>query len=368
MSTTPKDPPPAPAIDPRALVDLGFGADPEPMPAAPPVAVASPEPDPEPVTEVLVKDLLRAKTLGERLPLGVRTLRRVGDRAWERPNVCFSAKLFARMGAVDPWDPNEGKKAASPIGLGSVDLKLGDKRRQPAPHLRPKTPKGKKSPTAPDKPVDPVARFRNLPPSSAPASRPPAPPPPPPRPTSTLSGEFGGRAGPRPLLEKLPVRPDLKISPDGAPTPTKAPPRAAPDRRAPAPRRPDPKSRAPAPSKSSSPPKASTADGPRKPVALPRPVLPGPPGPRGGGRTSRGGSNRFRMKPTEARSPVVKEQSRILEIIDDQPASAAPAPPPALNRSAPKGPMGLDDLFGGGEGFTRMRVRRGKKKPEGGEG
>jgi len=58
----------------------------------------------------------------------------------------------------DPWDPS-AKKDSTPIGLGPVSLRLGEKRRQPAPHLRPKAPKQKKK----HGPRDPLAGLPNVP-------------------------------------------------------------------------------------------------------------------------------------------------------------------------------------------------------------
>ncbi|MFT5681087.1 MAG: hypothetical protein ACI8RZ_001993 [Myxococcota bacterium] len=188
--------------------------------------------------------------------LGERTLQRVGARGWERPNVATSGRLFARCRLPDPWDPTPRTKAEESIGLGPVSLRLGTKRRQPAPHLKPKEPAKKKKATA-----APAPRQGNLPPGFKPPSgvsqasattssggsrlppgfKPPRgvpdakataaykPPKPPPRPLSS-SGEFGGKKV-RGLVGKIPMRPDLAAKKAAASKP--APSRSAPSRPAP---------------------------------------------------------------------------------------------------------------------------------------
>jgi len=94
---------------------------------------------------------------------------RVGRRAWSRPRVAVSDRLYKQYRVPDPWDPS-AKKESTPIGLGPVSLRLGEKRRQPAPHLKPKPPKEKK------KSLADVARA---------APRPPPKPKPKPSPVDT---------------------------------------------------------------------------------------------------------------------------------------------------------------------------------------
>jgi len=68
---------------------------------------------------------------------------RIGRRAWSRPRVAISARLYKQYRVPDPWDPN-AESVQTPIGLGPVSLRLGEKRRQPAPHLKPKPSKKEK--------------------------------------------------------------------------------------------------------------------------------------------------------------------------------------------------------------------------------
>lgn len=68
--------------------------------------------------------------------------KKLGRRAWSRPRVAVSDRLYKQYRVPDPWDP-EARKETTPIGLGPVSLRLGEKRRQPAPHLKPKPPKSK---------------------------------------------------------------------------------------------------------------------------------------------------------------------------------------------------------------------------------
>jgi hypothetical protein len=51
------------------------------------------------------------------------------------------------------------QKETTPIGLGPVSLRLGEKRRQPAPHLKPRAPKAKSKAA----PRDPLAGLPNIP-------------------------------------------------------------------------------------------------------------------------------------------------------------------------------------------------------------
>ena len=137
--------------------------------------------------DLKVRDLIKRRKLTSRRPLGDRLAARLGARMWERPNVCFSDRLFKRFGLADPWDPTGPRQDPDPIALGPVAVRLGAKRRQPAPHLRPKSPPKKKA--APD----PLAKYRRPAPKAAaapepaPAPRPtsaPAPAPPPGAPRS----------------------------------------------------------------------------------------------------------------------------------------------------------------------------------------
>lgn len=96
----------------------------------------------------------------------------VGRRAWQRPRVAISSRLYKQYRVPDPWDP-AAKKDATPIGLGPVSLRLGQKRRQPAPHLKPKEPKKPQQ-----KVRDPFAGLPNVPKAKP---RPSAPKPAPPK-------------------------------------------------------------------------------------------------------------------------------------------------------------------------------------------
>ena len=95
-----------------------------------------------------------------------------GRRAWERPRVAISSRLYKQYRVPDPWDP-ESRKDSTPIGLGPVSLRLGQKRRQPAPHLKPKEPKKPQQKTR-----DPFAGLPNVPKAKP---RPAAPKPTPPK-------------------------------------------------------------------------------------------------------------------------------------------------------------------------------------------
>lgn len=78
-----------------------------------------------------------------RMVCGEDMLQRIGRRAWSRPRVAVSNRLYKLYRIPDPWDPN-ARKESTPIGLGPVNLRLGQDRRQPAPHLKPKPSKKEK--------------------------------------------------------------------------------------------------------------------------------------------------------------------------------------------------------------------------------
>jgi len=119
----------------------------------------------------------KAKDILDKLQLrgvvGERMKSSVGRRAWERPRVAISSRLYKQYRVPDPWDPS-AKRDSTPIGLGPVSLRLGQKRRQPAPHLKPKEPKKPQQ-----KVRDPFAGLPNVPKAKP---RAPAPKPEPPKP------------------------------------------------------------------------------------------------------------------------------------------------------------------------------------------
>jgi hypothetical protein len=150
-------------------------------------------------------DLL--ERLSNRQLVGERILRRVGKRAFERPNVAISHRLYAKYNVLDPWDPKPVEED-SPIRLGPVSLRLGEAKRQPGRHLMPKEPKKKRSQADASQPP----QFR---PQGIPKARPKVnqPPPPPPKPEPSHR-PFGGQEH-RQLVGKIPVRPDRDLSGSG---------------------------------------------------------------------------------------------------------------------------------------------------------
>lgn len=360
----------------------------------------------------LAKDLLRSNRLRKRMSLGERLMQRVGGRMWDRPNVAVSERLYARFQLDDPWAPPGTEKREERLTLGPVNLRFGEQRREPARHLKPKDTSPK--PAAGAAAVDPVAKYRRpesprpapseAAPPKPPVVAPPRPPTPPPAPDAPpahsgppatqpggkyaitgSSGEFG-RVEKRGLVGKLPQRPDLL--PGGAPPKVSAPTPTTPT--APAPSRPAPVAApiAAAPIKSSSRPQPTPKRTPGSggggggglpaPVPVARPPLPKAEKPRAG---------RFRMAPTEIRSPVVRPVEVTPApapppptlasaggipmdpepIVAAEPVAAPPPPAPKpVDRSIPSGPMGLDDLFGGAaQDGGRMRFGRRRKKAEG---
>ena len=170
------------------------------------------------MSEKKAKEILT--DLPERKVLGHRMLQTVGKRAWERPNVAISSKLYNLYAIPDPFSPNEEIKKWF-IGLGPVSLKLGENRRQPAPHLMPKEPPTPKPVAEVKTPNIPQAQTRIAEPKPDPKQdeavqqaiqkqqeqgmqRAPTP-----KPSSNLAAEFGA-APTGPTLARLPVRPDLQ--------------------------------------------------------------------------------------------------------------------------------------------------------------
>lgn len=283
--------------------------------------------------DLKVRDLIKRRGLAVRRPLGERLAARVGDRMWKRPNVCFSNRLYLRFGLADPWDPTGPRDDPDPVSLGPVAVRLGEKRRQPAPHLRPKSPPKKKE--APD----PLAKYRRpapkpkAPPESAPSSGPlraPAPSPVGPRAVTSP----GGRSVP------LPVRPDLADHMGGART-------AGP----PAPGLPGPGGAQPGPPEAAG----------RRPPMPPRPA-----------RKRRAGRMSARAVRPPTPGPAALPPPEVVDLAPPQPVppepvvvaappAASPAAAPVPRRAAPVGPGGLDDLFGMGQQEGRMRMRRARK-------
>jgi len=92
------------------------------------------------------------------------------------------------------------------------------------------------------------------------------------------------------------------------------------------------------------------------PAAPPKRSLPPvrPPGHVAGRRRSA----RVSMKPSQARSPIYRSVEKPTPVLEDRPAEPPPKP---IQRSPPRGPLGLDDLFGGmSEGRVSMRKRKKK--------
>ncbi len=117
------------------------------------------------MAEEKARDII--EQLSERAVCGSAILERLGHRAWSRPSVAVSARLYRQYRVPDPWDPN-ARRDETPIGLGPVSLRLGEKRRQPAPHLKPKPSKKEK------KGLAERARAQHRPPRLPEPKKPPA--------------------------------------------------------------------------------------------------------------------------------------------------------------------------------------------------
>ncbi len=269
------------------------------------------------------KDLLRAREIPVREPLGQTIQERVGRRRSEAPGSQRRSRMFARLGLADPYDPDATER---PIKLGSVGLKLTE-RRKPAPHARVKD-------NRPSKPATQApAQARR--PSPKPAS--PAPTQAPPAPTRPSGkGSTKKKTGVGEIPDNLPpaIRRRLEAQ--------KAQQLVSEFKRPVAPR--------PPPAK---PPPAEAAEPGRLPASL-----------RPGGSSKKGRSPRVRMSRTaRTGAPTVRELPPPEETVVEAQAPEPP-PPERVERSPPPGAnVGLDDLFGfANEG--RMRLgRRTKKDP-----
>lgn len=329
-----------------------------------------------------------------RQPPGQRLMDRVGRRGWGRPNVATSARLYKKYQLPDPWDP-AAKNDVKPIGLGPVSLRLGEQRRQPAPHLKPREPKKKKKSKpgfpSPQRSASRSSSSRssssgsggNLPAgftpprgvSTASLNRKPAPKPP--RRDTELSREFGGRQK-RKLVGKLPVRPDLALSPDGTPT-GKAPAaqtKAKGSRAQPAPvKPPTPSRRRPTPRIT---PTRMTST--RPPIVEP-PVAAAPGGedgtvnrrpPMPQRSSAKRTSGRVRMTSTpRTTAPVITPIASPTEtpVVEAAPPSSpqptAPNEPERLRGLQRAKSASMDDLFDFAAQEGRMRLgRRSEKKPD----
>ncbi len=151
-------------------------------------------------------------TLKPRRSLGDRIMARVGFRAWERPRVAVSDRIFKLYRLQDPFDPTSPLDENS-VGLGPVSLRLGEKKREPAPHAKPKEEKKAALPKVPA----PTGSS-----ASAPAPRAPAPPSAP-RPTPPEGGQQPLGYIPKQYNAKTPPSPPAKPS-----SPPPAPPRPQP--------------------------------------------------------------------------------------------------------------------------------------------
>ena len=150
--------------------------------------------------ELRAKDLLA--TMKPRKSLAERMLTRMAGRAFERPPVATSSRLYDYFDVPDPYAPKPHKDKWE-AKLGPTALRLGENRRQPAPHMKVKDPNQKKK--AQQKPQQ--FRPQGIPQAKT-RSEAPRPSPPPLEKQSQLSKEFGFKSQHK-LVGKLPVRPDM---------------------------------------------------------------------------------------------------------------------------------------------------------------
>ena len=280
------------------------------------------------VEDKLVVDSAKARDIiGElepRIACGSSLVLRVGRRAWERPRVAVSNRLYRLYRIADPWDPN-AKGQQVPIGLGPVSLRLGAKKRQPAPHLQPKKQKKKASKGAPEALRQKLER-----------SVPPSPPPKPrANPPVHQSSRESQRQAESDRAAEVAARMRAAEQARSWPRRTESPKKETSSVRTPAiPVRPD---------IDVGQPEVAEADTAPRPRTRMDRVL------------KRGG--RFRMKPTESsRAPVVRSVSSGTP--EPSTASAeAPVEPPERKRVMPSLGGGMDDLFGAAAQLGRVSMR-----------
>lgn len=263
------------------------------------------------VSDAKVRDIL--SELQPRPSLGAGLTERVGRRGWERPRVSISPRLYQQYRLGDPWDPGAGREG-QPIGLGPVSLRLGEKRRQPAPHLKPKGHKQKKKAQAAP------AQFRPRVPDAKPTKP---------------------KAAPKPSAEQLQTQRLAALA---------AQKRAEAEAARSWPRRSSAAAAAPetlAPKKSDGP---ALAKLPVRPEARAAAAASQPVSEAASGRQDKGGRLRMKSAPTSS-APVIR---------DIAPVADAPKPQeePSAPRAAPTGLIrgGLDDLFAAAAQAGRMRV------------
>jgi hypothetical protein len=120
--------------------------------------------------DALVRDVW--KTFAHRDVVGVRLVRTVGARAWERPRFGLFHKFFERCGVPDPWDPD-----APDVEIGLGDVGVAAPRRAVAPHAAPpgQQPAAPKGPNLPNAPRSPTPGIPTAPPRAAAEGGRPAP-------------------------------------------------------------------------------------------------------------------------------------------------------------------------------------------------
>jgi len=302
----------------------------------------------------IIKDLPKRRTLLEKMT------ERMIPRAFERPPVASSARLFEYFDIPDPYSPILKKPKKWKTEIGTSALILGENRREVARHAKVPELKPKKKEPA-------IAPHQFRPqgiPNAAVRQESKPPPPPPPKPNR---GEFG-RGQKHGLVGKLPMRPDLNPAvSQKADTRTPMSSSMETNRGSPMPTRQfaSPKGRGANRMTAS-----SQKSGKPKPVASSSEEIAARTPPVIRREQSQANTGSFRMKRTKitSQSPVEREiatpkapPSSISESIQKE---EAPAVERSIKQHKAPSAMGLDDLFGfGGQEEGRMKMpKRTKKK------